>query len=54
MPDLPRYDDPDPEIKDSPVASENDEPGNKTPGYNSDTERFINNLDISDKDKDLL
>jgi hypothetical protein len=54
LPNLPRYDDPDPEIKDSPVGSENNEPGNETPGYNSDTERFIDNLNISNKDKDLL
>ena len=54
LPDLPRYNDPDPEIKDSPVGSENNEPGSKTPDYNPDTERFINNLDISDEDKDLL
>jgi hypothetical protein len=51
---LPRYDDPDPEFKESPVGSENNEPGSDTPGYNSDTERFISNLDISDDDKDLL
>jgi len=50
----PKYDDPDPEFKDPPVESDNEEPGNKTPGYNSDTERFIDNLDISEDDKDLL
>jgi hypothetical protein len=54
LPRAPRYDDPDPEIKDSPVGSENSKPGCETPGYNSDTERFIDNLDISDDDKDLL
>ena len=50
---LPRYDDPDPEVKDSPVGSENNRSGD-APGYNSDTERFISNLEISDDDKDLL
>ena len=50
----PRYDDPDPEYQDPPVESDNDEPGNKTPGYNSDTERFIANLDITEDEKDLL
>ena len=57
QPRLPRYDDPDPEIKDPP-ADEADEhesrPGDPDPGYNSDTERFIANLDISEDEKDLL
>jgi hypothetical protein len=48
-----RYDDPD-SPEHSPAGSENERPGHKSPGYNSDTERFIDNLDISERDKELL
>ena len=54
LPNSPRYDDPDPDFDNPPVSSDDEKPGQRSPGYDSDTERFIANLDISEDDKNLL
>ena len=52
----PRYDDPDPPISDPPNPPNSDPEDREKgpPDYDSEVERFIDNLDISDADKELL
>ena len=54
MPRLPRYDDPDPDIPDPPPERRENPEARGFPANNPEIERFIENLDVSDKDKDLL
>ena len=54
MPILPRYDDPDPDIPDPPPDRHENPEARGFHVNNPEIERFIDNLDMSEKDKDLL
>lgn len=54
MPRLPRYDDPDPDLPNPPPDRRDDPEKRGFPVNNPEIERFIDNLDMSEKDKDLL
>ena len=54
LPRPPRYDDPDPEVRDPPIDNQNNARKDDFSNISPEMQRFIESLEISDKDRELL